>query len=167
MRPDLQPLRTVLCRSFAGFLDRVEPGLRQEHRLGQAAFLDPAAFEDWPAADRRRVGLIADLAAIPPGGRGITVLVQIEPRVGRAAALERRLLRYYLWLLARRRRPVRLIAIDLYGLHGLHGLQGGPPEVQPRAIVETWRGRERLHLPYRLLRLAGCPLEDWLGLTPK
>lgn len=161
MRPDLQPLRAVLCRSFASFLDRVEPGLRQEHRLGQAAFLDPATFEDWPAADRRRVGLIADLAAIPPGARGITVLVQIEPRVGRAAALERRLLRYYLWLLARRRRPVRLIAIDLYGL------QGGPPGIQPRAIVETWRGRERLHLPYRLLRLAGRPLEDWLGLTPK
>lgn len=158
---DLQPFRTALRRSFAGFLDRVEPGLRQEHRLGEVAFLDPAAFEDWPAADRRRVGLIADLAAAPPGARGVTVLVQIEPRVGRAAALERRLLRYYLWLLARRRRPVRLIAIDLYGL------QGGTPGVHPRAIVETWRGRERLHLPYKLLRLAGHPLEDWLGLTPK
>lgn len=153
MRLDLHPLRTALRRSFAGFLDRVEPGLREEHRLGRAAFLDDAALADWPAADRRRLGLIADLAAIPAEARGITVLVQIEPRVRRACALERRLLRYYLWLLASRRRPVRLIAIDL---------EGGPPGVQPRAIVETWRGRERLHLPYKLLRLAGRRLEDWL-----
>ena len=156
MRLDLQSLRTALRRSFAGFLDRVEPGLREEHRLGRAAFLDEEALADWPAADRRRLGLIADLAAIPAGARGtrrITVLVQIEPRVRRACALERRLLRYSLWLLASRRRPVRLIVIDL---------EGGPLGVQARAIVETWRGRERLHLPYKLLRLAGRRLEDWL-----
>jgi hypothetical protein len=159
MRLDLQPLRTALRRSFTGFLDRVEPGLREEHRLGQATFLDDAVLEDWPAADRRRLGLIADLSAILPGERGVTFLVQIETRVRRASALERRLLRYYLWLLATRRqprgprRPVRLIVIDL---------QGGPPGVQPCAIVETWRGQERLHLPYKLLRLAGRRLEDWL-----
>lgn len=153
MRLDLQPLRTALRRSFAGFLDRVEPGLREEHRLGQVAFLNEAVLEDWPAADRRRLGLIADLPALLAGARGITVLVQIEPRVRRASTLERRLLRSYLWLLASRRRPVRLIVIDL---------QGGPPGVQPCAIVETWRGRERLHLPYKLLRLAGRRLEDWL-----
>lgn len=154
MRLDLQPLRTVLRRSFTGFLDRVEPGLREENCLGRPAFLDEPALADWPAADRRRLGLVADLSALPPGARGLTVLVQIEPRIRRACALERRLLRYYLWLLAGRRRPVRLIAIDL---------QSGPPGVQTRAIVERWRGRERLHLPYKLLRLAGRRLEDWLA----
>lgn len=151
MTPDLQPLRDLLQCFFADFLDLVEPGLRERERLETLAFLDPGSLADWPEHERRRLGLVADLRA--SGGRRLTFLVQIEPRAGHRRALERRLLRYYLWLLVGRRRPVRMIVVFL---------EGGRPGVRAEAIVERRGDKEVMRVPYTTFGLQGCLAEDYL-----
>lgn len=142
---ELQSLRDLLQCFFDDFLDLVEPGWRQRDRVETVAFLEPADLPGWPEAERRRLGLVADARAA--GGRRLTILVQIEPRPGRRAALERRLLRYYLWLLVGRRRPVHMIVVFL---------RGGRPGVRAEAIVETRDdGEEMLRVPYTAFGLAG------------
>jgi len=141
---DLQPWRDLLQGCFDDFLDLVEPGLRQRERLETVAFLEPDELPGWPEAERRRLGLVAD--ARIEGGRRLTILVQIEPRPGRRSVLEDRLLRYYLWLLVGRRRPVRMIVVFL---------RGGRPGARAEAIVERHGDREVLRVPYTAFGLAG------------
>jgi hypothetical protein len=141
---DLQPLRDLLQCFFDDFLDLVEPGWRQRERLETLAFLEPAELPGWPEAERRRLGLIADARVAT--GRRLTLLVQIEPRPVRRAVLEKRLLRYYLWLLVGRSRPVRIIVVFL---------RGGRPGVHAEAIVERRGDEEVLRVPYTVFGLAG------------
>ena len=141
---DVQPVRDLLQCFFDDFLDLVDPGWRQRDQVETVAFLEPTDLPGWPEAERRRLGLVAD--ARVNGGRRLTILVQIEPRPGSRGALEKRLLRYYLWLLVGRRRPVRMIVIFL---------RGGRPGVRAEAIVERRDdGEEMLRIPYTVCRLA-------------
>jgi hypothetical protein len=148
---DPRPWRDLLQGFFDDFLDLVEPGWRERERLEAVAFVEPAELPGWPEAERRRLGLVADARAA--GGRRLTILVQIEPRPGRRAALERRLLRYYLWLLVGRRRPVRLIVVFL---------RGGRPGARAEAIVERHGDREVRRVPYTAFGLAGRRAEEVL-----
>lgn len=152
MKPDFQPLRELLQCFFGDFLDLVDPGLRRREGLEVVAFLDNDRLVDWPEAERRRLGLVADAHA--SGGRRLTLLVQIEPRVGHRAALEKRLLRYYLWLLVGRRRPVHMIVLFLHG---------GRPGVRSEAIVERRGDEEMLRVPYLAFGLEGCRAEEYLA----
>jgi hypothetical protein len=150
MDNDRRSFREMLQLHFAEFLDLVEPGMRQRGVLDEVRLLDDAAA-DWPAADRRRLGVVAEVRTL---AGAVTVLVQVEPRPGDRAVREARLLRYYLWLLVGRRRPVRLIVVYL---------RGGEPGIGAAAIVERRGDVEVMSIPYTTFGLEACRAADFLA----
>jgi hypothetical protein len=146
-----QAFEDMLRTFFGDFLELVEPGLGE--RLGAQAvfFPDRSELADWPEDELRDLGLLAEI--LTRYGEWRTILVQVESAAGDRAALEEKLLGWYLRLAVEDRQPVRMIVVYLHG---------GIPGVSLEWIVDRVDGEELLRVPYLAFGLEECPAEGFL-----